>query len=82
MKKNAWRTVLTALASNAMLLGGFCFAVRHGIDAQVAAAFGSLCFFTCAIAVGQAAKSATEHVANSKVVTPPQTTATIEEEKK
>ena len=66
MKKPAWRTVVTALASNIMLVISFMFAVRHGIDAQVAAAFGSLCFFTSVIAVGQAGKSAAEHFAAAK----------------
>jgi hypothetical protein len=59
----AYRTVVTALASIAMLLASYLFSTNKGWNEFNLRSFDSLCFYTSVIAVGQAGKSTFEALA-------------------
>jgi|GEM_PF-5788088 len=64
MTPNPWRTVITTLVVCLMLLAAFVYGAHRGFTAESATAFGSLCLFSCSIALGQAAKGTLEQIAN------------------
>ena len=63
MTPSPWRTVATVLTAVVMMLAGFIFAVLHGLDANGAAAYASLCIATATMVTGQAAKATVEAIA-------------------
>lgn len=58
----AWRTVIATCFIAAIQFGGFLYGTHRGWTQESAGAFGSLCTWTTAAAIGVAAKALGEHL--------------------
>lgn len=58
----AWRTVIATLAIALLQFVGFLYGTHHGWTNESASAYGSLCTWTTAAAIGVSAKALGEHL--------------------
>lgn len=58
----AWRTVIATVLIALLQFVGFLYGTHHGWTNESAAAYGSLCTWTTAAAIGVAAKALGEHL--------------------
>jgi len=60
----AWRTVIVSAFVASLQPGAFVYGSHRGWTVEGAMAFGSLCVWSPAVAIGQAAKALGEHLGN------------------